>query len=489
VAWLAGLALGPLFAGVAALTSPVMGLVAAAGLVVGTLILIEPMVGFFLTVLVIPLERIGRFTNDSSMVTFSLIRVTGMVTLGALLVHALIRRHRLGVNLPFVLYALYLGIGVTTLSYTTDFHSGVRSAGAMLGNLVFLFLVINMVDEWPQVVRAAALWLAVSVGVGCLTIYQWHGAAGRVSEDAFASTGERSTQDRFSTVLEDAAEFETSRKMVRAMGPTSHPAVYAINNILTLPFLAYFWATAASRKARLALAAAGAVIGYNVLLTNTRAALLALVAVGAMLLWTRMVRIRAGWAFVGVLAGACAIPFLPSALFERILDPSNWSLEKSLTLQARLRYWEAGLEAITENPIAGIGLGNQTEIPRRMRRHMLMPDNSTAHNEYIQSTMEVGVVGAAVLFSFLVVMYRRIRAAEAAYALVEEWEASMFLTAARIALVATLVYAVQVDVLHFPLKGWWLAMGLAMVLHQFAPLGARQRGREPAAPRPAWSSA
>jgi len=468
--WIAGLGLGPAVTAVAAQTSPLMGVAAAMALIGGGLILIEPMVGFFLTVLVIPLERIGRFTNDSSAFTFSLIRVMGLATLAGLLLHRLITRKKLRVDLPFVLYAAaYLGWGIVTLTYSNDFLSGVRTAGAMLGNLLFLFLVINMAEEWRYVLWATGLWLAMSVGIGLMTMYQWHTAQGLVTEDAFASTGERSTEDRFSTVLQDAAEFETSRQMVRAMGPTSHPAVYAINNILTLPFLAYFFSLTSSVWVRLGILAGTGIIAYNILLTNTRAALLAGLAVGVLLAATRMLRIRPVHVYVLIGAGACAAPFLPPALYERILDPNNWSLERSLTLQARLRYWEAGLESISENLVLGIGLGNQTEIPKRMRRYMLMPDNSTAHNEYIQSTMETGIFGAAVLFGFLVVLYRRIRRAERAYDVLGEEPPARYLTAARIALLATLVYAVQVDVLHFPLKGWWLAMGMSMALYYYAP--------------------
>ena len=38
------------------------------------------------------------------------------------------------------------------------------------------------------------------------------------------------------------------------------------------------------------------------------------------------------------------------------------------------------------------------------------------------------------------------------------------MTAARVALLSLLIYATQVDVLHFPLKGWWLAMGIVVAL-------------------------
>jgi hypothetical protein len=39
-------------------------------------------------------------------------------------------------------------------------------------------------------------------------------------------------------------------------------------------------------------------------------------------------------------------------------------------------------------------------------------------------------------------------------------------TACRVAIVITLIFGVQVDVFHFPLKGWWLIAGLTWVVYR-----------------------
>ena len=63
-------------------------------------------------------------------------------------------------------------------------------------------------------------------------------------------------------------------------------------------------------------------------------------------------------------------------------------------------------------------------------------------------------------------------------------------TAVRVAFLSTLIYAVQVDVMHFPLKGWWLAMGLGLVLFEYAPAGIREARRDqPDFGAVAWSGA
>src|SRR5207245_430780 len=88
----AGLTSGPIFAVLATQSSPVVGaLLIVAALVAGTIV-VWPSLGFFLTAAVVPLERIGRLTDDSSMYGFSLMRAVGLITLaGALAQHMLLK--------------------------------------------------------------------------------------------------------------------------------------------------------------------------------------------------------------------------------------------------------------------------------------------------------------------------------------------------------------------------------------------------------------
>ena len=137
------------------------------------------------------------------------------------------------------------------------------------------------------------------------------------------------------------------------------------------------------------------------------------------------------------------------------------------------------MEAIVENPLIGVGLGNQMEIPKRITS-ITMPPNSTAHNEYLNSLMEVGFAGYAILMSFFVVLYRRCRKAEAYFNDSGDGETALLLTAAKVMFLGVLFYAVQVDCFHFPLKGWWLVMGVAIVLHDVARKEAARGSISPA---------
>jgi hypothetical protein len=413
---------------------------------------------------VIPIERIGRLTSDSSVFTFSIMRVLGALNLAALVLRAVFKRSRLHWNLALTLYSAYLFVGILTLRYTSDFAFGVRAAGAAAGNVLFLFVVINLVNDRRHIRLALAAWLITTSLAGAFTLYQWYTGARHITENRFNSTGQRETDDRFETVMEDAAEYDESVAMPRALGPTSHPAVYAINNILSVPFFVFFVRFGRRWWARGAAGAGALLACYNVLLTNTRAALLTMALAAGLILLTGLVRPSwKTWAALLAATTAC-LPLIPGPVWERVLKLENYQSSRSATFSARMRYWQTGLQVVSENPIWGIGLGHQTEVPRRMRRYMLMPDNSTVHNEYIQDLMEVGLVGYTLLMAFLVVLYRRLRATEKFYRAKKDVATGAILTATRIAFLSVLIYGVQVDVLHFPLKGWWLAMGLAISL-------------------------
>ncbi len=473
-AWIIGLFGGPAVAGVSVALSPMIALGMVLGLIVAAVLFLLPLSGLFLTVLVIPLERIGRFSNDSSMVTFSLMRVVGMATLGAWGVRIILKREKFRWNLPLTLYAVFLGFGILTLSYTTDFKSGVRAVGAMAGNLMFLFLVCNLVRKIEHAKAAIALWLCVSVGVAGFTAYQWHRNKGRVAEDRFASTGERSSEDRFSTILEEASEYEMSTRMPRAMGPTSHPAVYAINNILTLPFFAWFITRRIAWYWRGFIAIGWILIIYNILLTNTRAALISLGVTVLMMFFVGLVRLNLRFVGIAMLACLAMVPLIPQALIDRIFDPKNYTAQRSATLRARLIYWQAGMDIITENPLTGIGLGNQAEIPKRIKHIISMPENSTVHNEYIQSMMEVGLLISPVLFTFLILIFYRVVIAARNFRRLQDEDSARLLAAIMVCMAATLAYGLQVDVLHFPLKGWWLVAGIGLCLYDFSRKAIRQ---------------
>ena len=145
----------------------------------------------------------------------------------------------------FCLWAL------TTVFLTNDHVGGIRAADAILGNLLFFFLIVNMARNWRTAKLAVLVWLLASVGIGVYTVYEWHSGRYRVEEKDRGSTS-----TRFSTVLQDRSEWEGLDEVDEHMGTQLGSAVYAINMILTVPFLLLFFQDgarmAAERRSALA---------------------------------------------------------------------------------------------------------------------------------------------------------------------------------------------------------------------------------------------
>lgn len=446
--------------GSSAVGSPLLLLGVPLVLGAGVLLMLWPAIAFMLTAFIIPIERLGRLTADDAMYTISLMRIVGTLALGSFLLHALIRRRKIAFGSAFWLYAAYFCLALLGVFHSSHQLGTVRACGAILGNLLFFWLVINIAQAPRLAKTAVALWLTSTVIVGVFTIITWHFGKG-VSE---ADLGE--TASRFSTVMVDTSEWEALDSTARAAGPTSHAAVYAMNLILTLPFFLYFFKHQRGTGWRLLIGGGLLVTLYNVFLTNTRAAILLAVAVLLLCGARGLYRFSAGGVVVALLAVAAMLPLAPEAVWHRVLDTSNYSLERSATLRIRFEYWAAGLQVAQDHWLAGIGVGNQQVIPLYIKGDA--PEETTVHNEYIMTAMEVGLLGWGVFFGFVALMYAAAR--RAAQLVPGRWPPSLlhadFFVAAQVAMLATAIYGLQVDVFHFPLKGWWLIAGISWALYR-----------------------
>ena len=452
--------------------SPVIAGLAICGVAVAVAILFSPAFGLLLTAAVIPIERLGRLTSDSDMYTVSLMRIIGMLALGSFLVHAVNRKWKLRFGKPFLAYLIYCGLAIMTVFYTTDPLSTVRSGSAILGNLIFFFLVINVVRSWRLAKAALLIWLLSSVLVGIYTMYDWHfGNAVNVQR-----IGE--LQSRFQTVYSDTAEWQQLETMSRAVGPTSAAAVYGINMILTLPFFAFLIRIERDWRIRLGLLLSILIVMYNIFLSNTRAAILLTIAVTALCVLWKLVALT-GTRIIAVSSILLIVlAFAPSAIYERVLSLSNYTVAGSSTLRSRFNYWNAAIIIAEKNWLLGVGLGNQTEVPKYLKDYG--PETTSAHNEYLQTLDEVGVIGWAVFLSFVAILLVYGRRAAAIYSRIrEKQEMYWFMVACQIAMISVLMYAFQADVFHFPLKGWWLVAALTCVMYERAQADRAEAKRRP----------
>jgi O-Antigen ligase len=427
------------------------------GLVIGGAILLFPQLGFLAVAFVIPLERMGRFTDDQTATSISLMRFVGVIALGAFLIHAMIRGWKLRLGVAVVLYGIFCTFGAISLLFSSDQLGGIRTVGQCVGNLVFLFLVVNMVRNWKMARAAILIWLVASVLAGVYTIYGWHFGGDRVLGETSVGT----TDERFQATYSDNSQWDGLDIVGRAMGPTSHPAVYGINLVLTLPFWFYLFRIERRLKPRLLISIAFLIIAYNIFLTNTRAAILAALLVCVLVAVRGLFPVRPGLLIPILMLCVPALYFIPGDIYKRVLDPTTYfSGSNTGTLQLRLRFWNAAVEIIRGNWLFGVGMGNQLAIPSVVEG--VSPERISAHNEYLNMLIEVGVLGSLLMFATVAVVLAASFRAASLFRRMGKWDEYWFMVACQLNLVAALVYGIQVDVFHFPLKGWWLVAGICI---------------------------
>lgn len=454
----------------AAKASPVLALAAVVGGLLFLVLVRFPLLGLYACALVVPLERMGRFTDDSSKYTISLMRILGVLALGAMLLHMMLRRERFQFGRSFWMYSGYTSLAFLTVFYTSDVQGTVRACGAILGNLMFFFLIINLASSRRVAATAVALWLAISVAIGLYTINNWHFGSvidGTRIGEFDPGRGEQSASNRASTVWRDRSEWDELAGVARAMGSASHSAVYGINLVLTLPFFFYFLRHEKRTWVNALLLLGLGVIAYNVMLTNTRAAiLLAAVVFGIAVLW-RLVEINAARLFLGAAGLVAILAMVPGDVWQRVLDLSNYTIARSATLRIRLAYWSAALRAIQDHWLTGMGVGNEEVVPLYMTQPG--PEQTTAHCEYLQTALEVGVFGWMVFFGFVsMLLAMAFRAGRRFSQDPDHNDDFWFMRACQLAMISVLIYCVQLDVFHFPLKGWWLVAGLVVAMERLS---------------------
>ena len=464
---LAALLAGCFFAIVSAQISPWVGLGALAGGVVCVAMAFSPAVAVMVVAISLPLERIGRLTEDFSTFTISLSRVVWLAALGGFLLRMLLKRWKPQFGAPFWLYAGYTAIALMSVTWAIAEKDAVRDSVRVLGNLIFFFLVVNMVNRFSLAKLGIYCWLAVSVGTGLYAMYTYHFSAG----DSVEESEMGATSQRFTAVVSDAAESGTlGGKVKRVYGTTSHPGLFGLNLVMTLPFFA--WAMRGKPvPTKLLLLIGLAIVCYCILLSNTRFVLVLAIITLALTAVRGLFELKpvtiAGLA-VGV---ACVAPFIPEDVYLRTFDISLYSASKSDAIRIRFKMLDKSLDLLNEHWLKGIGIGNQTIIPEMITDELggrITPDGlkASAHNEFVWSMVETGLFGWLFHWSFVAAI---IATAFKAGRALRQWgretqDQYWFMVAAQTLLVVVPFFGVQSEVFHYSLKGWWFAAGITWAM-------------------------
>ncbi len=457
--------------------------------VIGVLIVIGMFASPDFAVLVLcaslPFERIGRLTDDADPVAISASRILGVLALVSLMLHMALRREKPKFGVPFWLYAGYTGVSLVGNAWAWSPEETYRESFHVLGNLLFFFQIVNAVRTYAFAKTVILVWLLASVAAGAFSVsdYYLSSRASMVTSQEMGLTSERRA-----TVLDDGAESRAlGTNVKRLFGPTAHPTLFGLNMLMTVPFL--LWIQRTARGWLHILWPAGLVVaGFSIILSNTRAVLLLAGATVVMCFWRRLWRPSLQSAAALLLIVLSVTPFIPEDVYRRTFDPALYTLTGADGLRVRLKFWGKSWEIIQQTWWHGIGVGNQTAIVDMITDETtgnLTPEGhrASAHNEYIWVMAESGLVGYLFFWGFVgFVTAAGFRAAARFRQLPDARDEYVFSLACQVLTMGCLLFAVQSESFHYPLKGWWLTAALGVVMLDLAR--ARFADRE-TAPRPA----
>lgn len=177
----------------------------------------------------------------------------------------------------------------------------------------------------------------------------------------------------------------------RAFSVFDNPNVYAEFLVLTIPISVGLAFGVKARWKRIIWALCAAFQSGIMLLTFSRGGMLALGVSAAVFLWF----ILRPLLVLSIPLGLLAFQFLPPAFQNRILSIANF---KDSSTAYRFKMWGIVKEVIQDHPMVGVGLGHKP-FKQAFEQVIRSMPIFHAHNTYLQTMAEGGLVGISVFFA------------------------------------------------------------------------------------------
>jgi O-antigen ligase len=361
--------LGAATAAALAAYAPLAALVAAVLTAFAVLVITRADVVLLLLVAALPWEDLLAFPTE----TITVVKILGVLLAAAWLVRALGAGRPLRGSPSLAAAAVFLALVLVSLAASPDPGVGVSMVIRYCLWLAFVFLMLQVVDEIPDVLRVVMVFVASAAAAAGYALVEFllHGVP-------------------------------------RASGPIEEPNVFAALLVPALVFGGYLALNAPRR--RLLWALSFIVILAAIFATLSRAAL---VGLAALALWALFGRVRvkglfAAAAAVGLVL-ALAFTLLPSVLDERLTAKSKIADKNAA---ARLAYWSAAGRMAADHPLLGVGpVRFRDETGTYLFNNPVPLDRPVVHNTYLEILAENGAFALAAFLAILGLAWRDLRIA------------------------------------------------------------------------------
>ena len=192
-------------------------------------------------------------------------------------------------------------------------------------------------------------------------------------------------------------------------GLSGNPNDLALTLNLIIPVAGALLFTARSALGRLTAAAILLVAIPAVILTFSRAGFLTLGAIVLVSL-VFLAKQRAPRAAAAVVvAGLIAMPMMPAGYLERLSTITDIEADATGSAQGRWEDFQVATTVVAENPILGVGMGQDILALNEARGHSTW---RSVHNAFLQYAVDLGLPGIALFLWLLISSFRSARAVE-----------------------------------------------------------------------------
>jgi putative inorganic carbon (hco3(-)) transporter len=384
--------------------------------------------------------------------------------LGCVVILRFLARGEIGRDLFRVAFVIFLY--VTSLAVTAIYAGAPELTFAEVEDIskrgVVALLIVALVSDWRRFQWAIGGIIAGAVLVSVISVVQ-------VSFDMYESDFGGLGNAQIQQIAGDLVSWRLS-------GPLSDSNYYAQTLLLALPFGLITLRHSRSTLWWIIGPAIAMLIGFAVIFTFSRGAIVAVGVVLIALLWHRRV-LMLGVGVALALALVLAFEYLPGGYFDR-LDAAMRDVASmlkgegyitDLAVAGRLAEMLAAIHLFLENPILGVGYGQFEILYQDTARNfglMARGSDRQAHSLYLEILAERGVVGALAFAALLAFMFVSIiRSASALSANSLDFEAGW----AKAFGLGVLGFMCAAVFLHeaYP-HYFWLAFGIAASLPQAA---------------------
>ncbi len=384
-----------LLAAAIALLEPTILLAAVGGTIATVTVLAQPLLAVAMLLFAVPFGTLPRPEGEVSEVSLSVAEPLVALLALAWLLRG-VRRHRITLR-GGALMAGLAGLGIL-MAFSMTYATGASAAAKeTLKWLELLILVAVVWDAAPD--RAATGWLLAALFVA--------GAA----EAAWGAV-------QFATGSGPQG-FEVAGAL-RAFGHFEQPNPFGGYLSTILPVAVAVALVPGRGPLRWVAAGSAAVLGVGIFLSQSRGAWLGLGVAGlvGMLTWSRKTRLLLlPTTGLGILGVALALSgFVPSAILDRLgqtveyfgvfdvrtveLTTDNWAVVE------RMAHWQAAWYMFLDHPWLGVGVGNYAEAYPNYYLDNWIEPLGHAHNYYLNTLAELGVLGFGLLLLALALLFR-----------------------------------------------------------------------------------